>query len=68
MYNNITCQGGEALKQVAQRGDGCPVLRQIQGQAGPCSEQADLALDVLVCSSEVGLDVIQVSLPSEIIL
>jgi len=27
-------QGSETLEQVAQRGDGCPILGDIQGQAG----------------------------------
>ena len=31
-------KGGEALAQVAQRGAGCPVLEDIQGQAGWGSE------------------------------
>jgi len=30
-------KGGEALAQVAQRGGGCPVLGDIQVQAGPGS-------------------------------
>lgn len=36
-------QSDEALEQVAQRGGGCCVLGDIQGQAGPGSEQTDLA-------------------------
>mgnify|MGYP001852496340 CR=1 FL=1 len=35
-------KGGEALKRVAQRGAECLVLRDIQGQAAPDSEQRDL--------------------------
>jgi len=31
-------KGGEALAQVAQRGDGCPVPGDSQGQAGRGSE------------------------------
>jgi len=31
-------KGGEALAQVAQRGDGCPILGDTQGQAGWGSE------------------------------
>ena len=46
----------DALKQVAQRGGGCPVLEDIQGQAGPCSEQPDLAVTVSVHCRGVGLD------------
>lgn len=38
-------KGGEALEQVTQRGGGCPLLGDIQGQAGEGSEQPDLAAD-----------------------
>jgi len=34
----------------------CSVLRDIQGQAGPGSEQSDLAVDVPVHCRVVGLD------------
>ena len=34
-------KGGKALEQVAQRGGGCPVLGDIQYQAGQGSEQPD---------------------------
>ena len=37
-------KGSEALEQVAQRGGGCPVLADIQGQAGGGSEQHDLTV------------------------
>ena len=50
-------QGGEALAQVAQRGGGCPIPGDIQGQAGWGSEQSDEAIDVPVHCSGVGLDV-----------
>ena len=39
-------KSGEALEQVAQRGDGCPVPQDIQGQARRGSEQAALAVGV----------------------
>jgi len=51
-YNN----GGEALEQIAQRGGGCPVPGDIQGQAGSGSEQAVLAVGAPVHCREVGLD------------
>jgi len=51
-YNN----GGEALEQIAQRGGGCPLLGDIQGQTGQGSEQPDLAVDVPVHCRGVGLD------------
>ena len=41
-------KGSEALEQVAQRGTGCPVLGDTQGQAGLDSEQSDLAVGVPV--------------------
>ena len=37
-------EDGEALEQVAQRGGGCPIPRDIQGQAGPGSELRGLAV------------------------
>ena len=36
----------EALAQVAQRGGGCPIPGDIEGQAGWGSEQPDVAADV----------------------
>ena len=47
---------GEALEQVSQRCDGYSVLGDIQGQAGPGSEQSDLAVGVPVHCRKVGLD------------
>ena len=44
------------MEHVAQRGGGCPVLGDIQGQAGQDFEQPDLATDVPVRSRGVGLD------------
>ena len=41
-------EGGEALGQVAQRGGRYLVPGDIQGEAGPGSEQPDLAVDVPV--------------------
>ena len=46
--------GGEALAWVAQRGSGSP--GDIQGQAGPGSEQAAGALGVPAHCRGVGLD------------
>lgn len=42
MENAFYNSGGEAVKQVAQRGGGCPLLGDTQGQAAQCSEQPDL--------------------------
>ena len=39
-------KSGEAVEHVAQRGGGCPIPGNIQGQAGLGTEQPDLA----VCS------------------
>jgi len=36
------------VRQVAQRGGGCPILGDLQGQAVQGSEQADLAVGVHV--------------------
>ena len=47
-------KGNEAL--VAQRGDGCSVPGDIQGQAGQGSEHPDLAVGVPVHYRGVGLD------------
>lgn len=44
-------KGSEAPAHVAQRGDGCPILGDIRGQAGP-----DVAVDVLVHCKRAGLD------------
>ena len=43
-------------KQVAQRGGGCPVFGDIEGQAGPGSEQPDLAVGVPAHCRGDGLD------------
>ena len=51
--------GGEALEQVAQRGGGCPILGDTQGQTGQCSEHPDLAVGVLVHCRGVGLDTLK---------
>ena len=48
-------QGGEALKQDAQRGGGCPILRDTKCQAGRGSEQPDVAVGVPVHCREVRL-------------
>ena len=55
---------GEALAQVAQRGGGCPVLGDTQGQAGWGSEQPGLAVGVPGHCWGVGLDDLQGSLPA----
>ena len=44
------------VEQVAQRGGGSPVLADIQGQAGPGSEQSDQAVEVPADCRRVGLD------------
>jgi len=49
-------EGGEALAQVAQRGGGCPIPGNIQGQAGRGSEQPGLVEDVPAHCRGVGLD------------
>ena len=49
-------KGGEALAQVAQRGGGCPVPADAQGEAGRGSEQPDVAVGILVHCKGVGLD------------
>ena len=38
--------GGEALSQIAQRGGGCPMSGDSQGQAGWGSEQPDATVGV----------------------
>ena len=48
-------RGGEAVAQVAQRGGGCSVLGDIQGQAGWGSEQPDIDIAVPDHCSEDGL-------------
>ena len=45
-----------AQEQIAQRAGGSPVPGGIQGQAGPSSEQPDLAVGVPVHCRGVGLD------------
>ena len=49
-------KGNEALKHVAQRCGGCPIPRDIQGQAGWGSEHPDLAVGVPVHCRGVELD------------
>ena len=49
-------KAGEALEQIIQRGGGCPIPGDIQGQAGPGSEQPDLAVDIPGHCWGVGLD------------
>jgi len=52
----IYSEGSEALEQVAWRCGVSPILGNIQVQAGPGSEQPDLAVDVSVHCRGVGLD------------
>ena len=47
--------GGEAVTRVAQRGSGCPIPADTQGQAGWGSEQSDGAVGVPAHCREVGL-------------
>jgi len=47
---------GEALEQIDQRGGGCSIPGDIQGQAGQGSEQPDLAVGVPVHCRGVGSD------------
>jgi len=49
-------EGGETLEQVAQRGSGGPIPRNIQGQVGQDSEQPGLVEDVPARCRGVGLD------------
>jgi len=49
-------KGGETLAQVAQRGSGCPIPGNIQGQVGWGSEQPDLGEDVPAHCRRGGLD------------
>jgi len=48
-------ESGETLAQVAQRGGGYPIPRDIQGQVGWGSEQPDPVEDVPVYCRGVGL-------------
>ena len=56
-------KSNEALEQVAQRGGGCYVSGDIQGQAGWGSEQPDLPVGVPVHCRGVGPDDFQKSFP-----
>ena len=49
-------QGSETQEQVTQRGGGCPIPGDIQGQAGQGSEQPALAGGVPVHCRGVGPD------------
>ena len=61
-------EDGETVKQATQRGGGCPIPGNIQGQAGQGSEQSDLVEDVPAHCRWVGLDGLQRSLPTQTIL
>ena len=54
MEEGFYTKGGEALAQVAQRGGGCPVPGDAQGQAGRGSEHLDPAVGVPVHCRGVG--------------
>lgn len=60
-------EGDETPKQVGQRGSGCPITGNFQGQAGWCSEQPDL-LDVSAYCRVIVLGDLSRSLPIQIIL
>jgi len=60
-------EGGETLKQVAQRGGQCPIPGNVQGQVGQGSEQHHLVEDVTACCRRVGLDDLYRSLPTQTI-
>ena len=64
----LQSEGGEALPQVAQRGGGCPVPGNVQGQVGRHSEQPDPVEDVPAYGRGVGLDGLYPSLPSQTFL
>jgi len=57
----IRCRGevfywesGEVLEQAAQRGCGCPIPGDVQGQAGWRPVQTDLVLDLAVVNPASG--------------
>ena len=52
----FTVRGSEALAQVAQRGDGCSISGDAQGQAGQGHEHPALAVGVPVHCRGFGLD------------
>ena len=61
-------EGGETLEQVAQRGRGGPIRRNIQDQIGQDSEQPDPAEDVPAYLGGGWLDGLQRSLATKSIL
>jgi len=52
----VYSKGGETQAQIAQRGGGCPIPGDAQGQAGWGFEHPDLAVGVPVHCRGVGLD------------
>jgi len=56
------------VAQAAQRGGGCPVPGDIQGQAGQSSEQPDGAADVPIHGRGFGLDGFKGCFPTQMIL
>ena len=61
-------EGGETLKQVAQRSCGCPIIGGVQGQVGQGLEQPDLVEEVPAHGGGVGLCDLHRSLPTQTIL
>jgi len=59
---------GETLEKVAQRSCGCPVIGSIQGQVVWGFEQPGLVKDVPAHGRGVGLDDLQRSFPTQIML
>ena len=61
-------EGGETLAQIAQRGERCPIHRNIPSQDGRGSEQPDPVEDVPAHGRVGGLDGLQRSPPTQTIL
>ena len=61
-------EDGEALAQVAQRGNGSPIHGDFQGEPGSGPGQFDLTMDVPVQCRGVGLDDLHRCLPTLTIL
>lgn len=49
-------ENDEELEKESQRGGGCSMLGNLQGQAGQSSEKPDLFEDVPLCCWGLGLD------------
>ena len=61
-------KGSEALGQVSQKGGGCPMFGDLQGQPAAGSKQSDLAVDVPVHFRGVGLNNFWGFLPTQMIV